>query len=76
MKKTLLKESILPAFWVFVFLVSSKSDARVNGLKNADNTVPVNTGIKKQDLSGAGGSNSINKNKEATFTKAVYLSGF
>ena len=75
MKKTLLKESILPAFWVFFFLVSSKSETRVNGLKN-DNKVPVNTGIKKQDLSESGGSNSINKNKEVTFTKAVYLSGF
>ena len=76
MKKTLLKESILPAFWVFFFLVSSKGDTRVNELKNADNTVPVNIGIKKQDLSESGGSNSINKNKEVTFTKAVYLSGF
>lgn len=76
MKRNLLKESILPAFWLFVFIVSSKSDGKNNDLKKAGNTNPVNIGIKNQDISASGASNSINKNKEATFTKAVYLSGF
>ena len=76
MKRNLLKESILPAFWLFVFIFSSKSDAENNDLKRTGNTNPVNIGIKNQDISAPGASNSINKNKEATFTKAVYLSGF
>jgi hypothetical protein len=76
MNRNLLKESILPAFWVFFFIVSSKSDAKNNEFKKADNVVPKNIGIKNQDLSASGASNSINKNKEVTFTKAIYLSGF
>ena len=76
MNRNLLKESILPAFWVFFFIVSSNSDAKNNEFKKADNAVPKNIGIKDQDLSASGASNNINKNKEATFTKAIYLSGF
>lgn len=76
MKKTLLKELILPAFWLVFFTFSSKSDLKENELKKADNTVPVDIGIKKQDIPAAGATNAVNKNKEATFTKAVYLSGF
>ena len=70
MKKILSKELILPAFWVFFFIVSPKSEAKVEELKKAENTE-----IKKQEPL-SGGYNAINKNKEATFTKAVFLSGF
>jgi uncharacterized membrane protein len=70
--KNLLKELILPSFWLFFFIVSSKSEDKVNKLKKADNTE-----LKKQDgISASGATNGINKNKEATFIKAVYLSGF
>lgn len=70
MKKFLSKELILPSFWLFFFMVSPKSEAKVDSLKNANNTE-----VKKQKLL-SGGYNAINKNKEATFTKAVFLSGF
>ena len=76
MKKHLLKESILPAFWLFFFMVSSKSDGKINELKKADNTVPVNIRIKKQDMAVSASDNATNKNKGATFTKAVYLLGY
>ena len=70
--KNLFKELILPSFWLFFFIVSSKSEDKVNKLKKADNTE-----LKKQDgISASGATNGINKNKEATFIKAVYLSGF
>ena len=70
--KNLLKELILPSFWLFFFIVSSKSEDKVNKLKKTDNTE-----LKKQDgISASGATNGINKNKEATFIKAVYLSGF
>lgn len=71
MKKNLSKELILPAFWLFFFIVTPKSEVKDNKLKKADNTE-----LKKQDISTPGASNAINKNKEATFTKAVYLSGY
>jgi hypothetical protein len=76
MKKTLVKELILPAFWLIFFTFSSKSDPKVNELKKAGNTAPMQIGIKKQDMSAPGATHAVNKNKEATFTKAVYLSGF
>lgn len=71
MKKNILQESILPCFWLFFFIISSKNEDNVR-LKKADDT-----GLKKQDnISGAGATNGTNKNKEGTFTKAVYLSGY
>ena len=36
--KNLLKELILPSFWLFFFIVSSKSEDKVNKFKKADNT--------------------------------------
>jgi uncharacterized membrane protein len=70
--KNLFKELILPSFWLFFFIVSSKSEDKVNKFKKTDNTE-----LKKQDgISASGATNGINKNKEATFIKAVYLSGF
>ena len=70
--KNLLKELILPSFWLFFFIVSSKSEDKVNKLKKTDNIE-----FKKQDgISVSGATNAIDKNKEATFIKAVYLSGF
>jgi hypothetical protein len=68
MKKILSKELILPSFWLFFFIVSPKNDVPINEVKKD------NTEVKKQEASGGG--NAINKNKEASFTKAVYLSGF
>lgn len=69
--KNLLKELVLPAFWLFFFIAFSKSEVRDNKVKKVNNTE-----LKKQDLSKMEGGNPINKNKEATFTKAIYLSGY
>lgn len=69
MTKNLLKELILPSFWLFFFLVSPKNADKVDQSKKVDNIE-----VKKQEPSGT--ASSINKNKEATFTNAVYLSGF
>ena len=68
--KKLLKELILPAFWVFFFIVTPKSEIKDNNLKRADNTE------LKKDIPAPAATNTINKNKEAIFTKAVYLSGY
>lgn len=67
--KKLLKELILPAFWLFFFIVTPKSEIKDNKLKRADNTE------LKKDMPAPGATNAVNKNKEAIFTKAVYLSG-
>lgn len=69
MKKLLSKELILPSFWLFFFIVYPKNEQKIDRSKKADNIE-----VKKQEASE--GYNGINKNKEATFTKAVYLSGF
>ena len=71
MAKNLLKESILPAFWLFFFIASSKGEKQIKEIRKADNIE-----LKKQNMSTAGGENSIDKNKQAGFTKAMYLSGF
>lgn len=68
MNKSLLKELILPAFWLFFFAVSSKSDVKVNELKKEENTVT------EQEISTPGASHAVNKNKVSTSTKAVFLS--
>ncbi len=65
MKKSFLKELLLPSFLLLFFIVSPRNAYRDNLLKKADNRE-----IKKQEAPGA--SNSLNKNKEATFTKALY----
>ena len=70
MKKNLSKELILPAFWVFFFIVTPKSQIKDNKLKRADNTE------LKKDITVPSATNAVNQNKEATFTKAVYLSGY
>ena len=70
MKKNLLKELILPSFWLFFFLVySTNNDAKVSNVKNVNNA-EIKTRQDRGILS------KINKDKEATFTKGVYLSGF
>lgn len=72
MKKNLLKELILPAFWLFFFIVSSKSDAKNNELNRADNIE-----LKNPDISSSEVTNGINNNSKAVkFTKALFLSGF
>lgn len=72
MKKHLLQELILPSFWLFFFIVSPGRETKVNHLKKSGDN-----GVKKQlDLSASGITNTIDKNKEATLIKAVYLSGF
>lgn len=73
MKKNIVKELILPAFWLFFFIVMPKSEIKDNKLKRADNTE------LKKDIPAPAATNTLNKNKEtteATFTKAVYLSGY
>jgi hypothetical protein len=71
MKKNFLKEMILPAFWLLFFIITPKSEVKDNKLKKADNTE-----LKRQNIPEPEVGNAINKNKEATFTKAVYLSGY
>jgi hypothetical protein len=75
MSKNLLKELILPAFWLFFFAVSSTTGAKVNELKKANNITPSEFGIKQQEIAPAA-SHAVNKNQEATFTKAIYLSKY
>ena len=70
MKKKISNELILPAFWLFFFIITPKSDIKDNKLKRADNTE------LNKDIPAPAATNAINKNKEATFTKAVYLSGY
>lgn len=68
MKKTLLKELILPSFWLFFFIVSPKNDES-NQLKKEDDIE-----LKKQgDIFATSEDDTA---KEARFTKAVYLSGY
>ena len=73
MTKNLLKESILPAFWLFFFIASSKSEVKIKDLRKADNT---ELKIKKQDISAGSSDNTLEKNKELSFTKAVYITGY
>ena len=69
MKKTLLKEFILPSFWLFFFIVSPKSEDRTNDLKQGNKIE-----LKKQgDIFAA---SEDNKTKKIRVTRAVYLSGF
>ncbi len=70
MTKNLLKELILPSFWLFFFLVSPKNEGKIDQLKKEDNI-----GVKRQETKAAGIKNK-EATKEATFTNAVYLSGF
>ena len=70
MRKNLLRELILPSFWLFFFIVSPKSENKEK-IKKVDKTE-----LKKQDGIPFYEANVANKNKEATFIKAVYLSGF
>ena len=72
MKKPLLQDLILPAFWLIFFTFSSKSDPQVNELKKADNTE-----LKKPVIETPGASNADNNiNEKITFAKAIYLAGF
>ena len=72
MKKNILQELVLPSFWLFFFIVSPGSDAKVGQLQNTKSIE-----VKKQDNTPAlETSNTIDKNKEASLIKAVYLSGF
>lgn len=72
MNKNILQELVLPSFWLFFFIVSPASDAKVDQLQKTKNIE-----IKKQDdIPVLETSNTIDKNKEATLIKAVYLFGF
>lgn len=68
MKKTLLKELVLPSFWVFFFIVSPNKEEKIQ-IKISDG----NEWKKQADIFGA---TEDDKAKEIRFTKAVYLSGF
>ena len=72
--KNLFRELTLPAFWLLVFIILPRNESRDNQLKNADSKVPIVIGIKKQDRSSAGATNTINKNKDVIVTKVSYLS--
>lgn len=74
--KKILRELILPSFWLFFFAVGPKGEAKVNHLKKADTIVPIVTGMKKQELPVSEAPNIIDKNIEATFIKAMFLSGY
>lgn len=67
MRKNLADELILPAFWLFFFMVYSTDD-RKTSLKNSDKLE-----LKRDDISAGIKTGTI---KETTFTKAVYLTGF
>ena len=71
MKKTLLRELILPSFWLFFFIVSPKSDKTTTQLKKGNDTE-----LKKQDGIDIFAAAEKNKIKQARFAKAVYLSRF
>lgn len=60
--KNLLKEMILPSFWLLVFIISPRSEINVNQLKKANDKK-----LKKQDISTLAVVNTIDKNKEAIF---------
>ena len=70
MNKNFLKELILPAFWLLFFIISSKNDKTINLKKESG------IEVKKQIGAAAETGDVTDKNKEAKFTKAVYLSGF
>ncbi len=68
--KDLLRELILPFFWLIVFITSS-NERRGNKLKKADNTE-----LKKQYISAKVNNNETSKTKGAIFINPVYLTGF
>ena len=68
MKKTLLKELILPSFWLFFFIVSPESEVKTQ-LKKQDDTE-----LKKQENIFA--ASEPDTGKKMKFTKAVFLPGF
>lgn len=73
MKKTLLKELILPSFWLFFFIVSPKNDQSTQ-LKKGNGTELE----KQDDIYAVAEKNKIKQAgfTKAEFTRAVYLSGF
>ena len=69
--KNLLRELILPSFWLIIFITTSNTEVRVNKLKKAENTQ-----LKKEYMSVSVKVNSIEKNKESKFINPIYLTGF
>lgn len=69
--KNLLRELLLPTFWLIIFITSSNNAGKVNKLKKAENTE-----LKKENISVTVTDNSIDKTKESKFIKPVYLTGF
>jgi len=69
--KNLLRELILPSFWLIIFITTSNTEVSVNKLKKVENTQ-----LKKEYISVSGKVNSIEKNKESKFINPIYLTGF
>lgn len=70
MNKNLLKEMILPSFWLFFFIAHSKLKEKNNKLENQNRSeIRKITGL-------AGNNNLIIKDPKIKFTNAVYLSGY
>ena len=73
MNKNVLKELILPSFWLFFFIVYSKEGDNSVTLKN-ERDIAIK---QRQDISTAAANNyTTGENKESRFTKAIYLAGF
>lgn len=66
MKKTFLQDLILPTFWLLFFMVSSKSERRIENFKKEEKTELRNVNLREA---------TNGKEKEANFTKAIFLTG-
>lgn len=68
MKKTVVKELILPAFWAFLFIFPSKKE------KSTDEIKTPSTVIKQEAT--LGGAIIPIKYKEASVTKPIYIAAY
>lgn len=65
--KNILRELILPAFWLFVFIIFPGNESRIDKQKKTDNNK-----INQQDIPSSGGTGNI-KSKEAAITRVALL---
>ena len=70
--KNLITELILPAFWLFIFIISSNKEEKVYKLKAKNESF----NNEKQYISASGKIKSIEKSKESKISNPIYLSGF
>ena len=70
MNKNLLKEMILPMFWLFFFIVYTKIDNKNINLNRQDKS-------EIRNVTGSAENNKLtNSNSKMKFTKAVYISRY